>query len=79
MEPQIINAHKSGHIQNVEYRVLTGAYYYIKVGARSEREQIASFLHECLHIWRRDHDRADPVGMIEQEIHEELREILSMI
>ena len=34
LEPQIISAYKSGHIHNIEYRVLTGAYYYIKDGAR---------------------------------------------
>lgn len=34
MESQIINAYKSEHLINVEYRVLMGAYYYIKDGAR---------------------------------------------
>ena len=51
-------------------------YLMLINGSQSEGQQIASFLHECLHIWRRDHDRADPVGVIEQELHEELREIL---
>lgn len=51
-------------------------YLMLINGAKSERRQIVSFLHECLHIWRRDHERTDPVTVIEQEIHEELREIL---
>lgn len=51
--------------------------YMILINAnRNEREQVISFLHECFHIWRRDHDRTDPVGVIEEETHDELREIL---
>lgn len=34
MESQIIDAYKGGQLINVEYRVLMGAYYYIKDGAR---------------------------------------------
>ena len=45
-------------------------------GDKDERDQVLSFLHECLHIWHRDHDRRDPVDVIEKERHEELRELL---
>ena len=45
-------------------------------GNKDERDQILSFLHDCLHIWHRDHDRRDPVGVIEKERHDELQELL---
>ena len=48
-------------------------------GDKDESDQVLSFLHECLHIWHRDHDRRDPVDVIEKERHEELRELLSMV
>ena len=54
-------------------------YLMLINGAKSERRQIASFLHECLHIWRRDLDQNDSVTMTEKEEHEVLRRILEEI
>ena len=54
-------------------------YMMLINGAKSEGEQIASFLHECLHIWRRDLDQNDSVTMTEKEEHEVLRRILEEI
>lgn len=34
LEARIINAYKVGYFHNREYEALTGAYYYIKEGAR---------------------------------------------
>ena len=53
--------------------------YMILINAnRNERDQVLSFLHECLHIWHRDQDRRDLVDEIEKERHEELRELLEL-
>ena len=43
---------------------------------KSERAQVIAFLHDCLHIWHRDHYRGDPVDVIEKERHDELLELL---
>ena len=45
---------------------------------KSERAQVIAFLHDCLHIWHRDHDRRDPVDVIEKERHDELLELLEL-
>ena len=45
-----------------------------------EIAQVASFLHECLHIWHKDHDSGMSTGLIEEMRHKELKDILqSMI
>ena len=43
---------------------------------KSERAQVISYLHECLHIWHRDHGSGRTVNEIEKDRHEELRELL---
>ena len=47
-------------------------------GNKDERDQVLSFLNECLHIWHRDHDRRDPADVIEKERHDELLELLEL-
>ena len=43
-------------------------------------EKVASFLHECLHIYHRDHNNSiTPVDQIEARRHKELIEILEIL
>ena len=46
---------------------------------KSERAQVIAFLHECLHIWHRDHDSGRAVNTIEKDRHSELRELLDKL
>lgn len=51
-------------------------YMMIINSDRDERAQVISYLHECLHIWHRDHGSGRTVNEIEKDRHEELRELL---
>ena len=51
-------------------------YLMLINGSDSDHDQIVSFLHECLHIWHRDHDREVLVTELERERHDELEELL---
>lgn len=42
-------------------------------------EQAAAFLHECLHIWRRDHITEDPAELIEEQTHKQLNRVLEIL
>lgn len=45
----------------------------------TEDEQTIAFLHECLHVWHRDHYRAGAnVSELEYERHEELKRLLQL-
>ena len=48
-----------------------GGYIVMLNAGQSEAEQARTFLHEVLHIWRGDHDRAAHEGVqkIENETH----------
>ena len=41
----------------------------------SDTEKTAAFLHECLHLWHRDHEAVTDVDLLEKIRHDELREI----
>lgn len=45
----------------------------------TEQRQAATFLHECLHIWHRDHATSAPVDQIERERHAEIKELLRVL
>ena len=53
--------------------------YLMALNAQSgEEQQLLSYLHECLHIWHRDHDREGSVEQIEKDRHEELAQLLKL-
>ena len=55
----------------------TDNYIMLINGRDDERAQLRSFLHECLHIWHRDHDSSEDVQTIEKERHKELEKLLA--
>ena len=51
--------------------------YIIVINSRnSQDEQAAAFLHECLHIWHKDHEGGKDVQELEAIRHDELKRVL---
>ncbi len=44
-----------------------------------EDTQAAAFLHECLHIWNRDHDRREPFEAIEESTEQQVKRIAAIL
>ena len=54
--------------------------YIILINANdTEQRQAATFLHECLHIWHRDHATPARVDQLEGERHAEIKELLRVL